>query len=62
MSAALGVDWKIAVDYWMLGECVGRVKVRSGGLWMKFAGGWISDQKEAKVFVVLGLMCGEDEG
>ena len=62
MYAALWVERRLLVDFWMLGECVGMLRLGRGSLEREFAGGGFLDQKEEQVFVVLGLKCGEGEG
>ena len=34
-------DWKLLVDFWMLGEGIGMLRLGRGGLRWKFAGVWI---------------------
>ena len=51
-SVAPQAKWKLVVDFQMLGECVGMLRLGRGSLEREFAGGMIFDQKEEKLFVV----------
>ena len=59
MSTALWADWKLQVDYWMLGECVGKLRLSRGSLERELAVGLIFWQKKRQVFVVVGSSCRE---
>ena len=47
------------VDYWRLGDGVGRLRLVCGGLERELAIGWIFWQKMRQVFVVEDSGCGE---
>ena len=62
MSAALWIDWKVAVSFWSLSECVWMLRRAGKGLERKF-GCWVNSLKKwVQVFVVRDLVCGELEG
>ena len=62
VSAALWIERRLPAGSWVLGEGRWMVGLSFGGLRMEFTDLVDSGRKEGEVFVVGGLLCGEDEG